>query len=84
MKVTVAQSCLTLCDPMNYTVMEFSRPEYWSPSPGDLPNPGIKPRSPTLQADALTSEPSGKPLNTKIQSLRKPTIETQNYFTILW
>ena len=39
----------------------FSRREYWSrlpfPSPGDLPNPGIKPRSPALQADALTSEP---------------------------
>ena len=41
--------------------------EYWSgqplfPSPGDLPNPGIKLRSPTLQADALPSEPPGKPL----------------------
>ena len=39
----------------------FSRQEYWSglpfPSPGDLPNPGIKPRSPAFQADALTSEP---------------------------
>ena len=39
----------------------FSRQEYWSglpfPSPGDLPDPGIKPRSPTFQADALTSEP---------------------------
>ena len=39
--------------------------EYWNvlpfPSPGDLPNPGIKPRSPTLQADALPSEPPGKP-----------------------
>ena len=39
--------------------MGFSRQEYWSglpfPSPGDLPNPGIEPRSPTLQADALTS-----------------------------
>ena len=31
------------------------------PSPGDLPNPGIKPRSPTLHADALTSAPPGKP-----------------------
>ena len=45
--------------------MEFSRQEYWSgvpfPSPRDLPNPGIKPRSPALQADALTSEPPGKP-----------------------
>ena len=41
--------------------MEFSRPEYWSeypfPSPGDLPNPGIEPRSPTLQVDSLLSEP---------------------------
>ena len=45
--------------------MEFSRQEYWSglpfPSSGDLPNPGIKPRSPALQADALPSEPPGKP-----------------------
>ena len=44
--------------------MGFSRQEYWSefpfPSPGDLPNPGIEPRSPALQADALTSEPPGK------------------------
>ena len=40
--------------------MRFSRQEYWSglpfPSPGDLSNPGIEPRSPALQADALTSE----------------------------
>ena len=45
--------------------MGFSRQEYWSglpfPSPGDLPNPGIEPWSPALRADALTSEPSGKP-----------------------
>ena len=45
--------------------MGFSRQEYWSwlplPSPGHLPDPGIEPRSPTLQADALTSEPPGKP-----------------------
>ena len=43
--------------------MGFSRQEYWSGltflSPGDLPNPGIEPRSPTLQADTLTSEPPG-------------------------
>ena len=41
--------------------MGFSRQEYWSglpfPSPGDLPDPGIEPRSPELEADALTSEP---------------------------
>ena len=44
---------------------EFSRQEYWSGlpflSPGDLPDPGIEPGSPSLQADALLSEPSGKP-----------------------
>ena len=59
----VAQLCLTL-----WTVayqapqsMEFSRQEYWSglpfPSPGDLPDPGMEPRSPALQADTLPSEP---------------------------
>ena len=45
--------------------MGLSRQECWSglpfPSPGDLPDPGIKPGSPTLQADALPSEPPGKP-----------------------
>ena len=45
--------------------MGFSRQEYWSglpfPSPGDLPDPGIKLGSPALEADALTSEPPGKP-----------------------
>ena len=54
--------------------MEFSKQEYWSglpfpsislPFPGDLPNPGIKPGSPTLQADSLPSEPSGKLKNIK-------------------
>ena len=46
--------------------MAFSRQEYWSglpfPSPGDLPDPGIEPWSPALEADTLTSEPPGKPL----------------------
>ena len=48
--------------------MGFSRQEYGSglpfPSPGDLPNPAIEPRSPALQADALNSEPPGKPIIT--------------------
>ena len=64
----VFQSCLTLYHPM-----EFSRPEYWSgypfPSPGDLQNPGIEPRSPALQADSLPSAPLGKPKNTGVGSL---------------
>ena len=45
--------------------MGFSRQEYWSelsfPSPGESSDPGIEPRPPALQADALTSEPPGKP-----------------------
>ena len=45
--------------------MEFSRQEYWSGLPfppiGDLPDPGIKPKSPALRADSLPSEPPGKP-----------------------
>ena len=48
--------------------MEFSRPESWSgqafPSPGDLPNPGIEPRSPALQVNSLAAEPWGKPQQT--------------------
>ena len=53
--------------------MAFSRPEYWSgwlfPSPGDLPKPGIKPRSPVLQADSLPTEPQEKPKNIEVGSL---------------
>ena len=53
--------------------MEFSSPEYWSgypfPYPGDLPNPGIEPRSPALQTDSLPAEPQGKPKNTGVVSL---------------
>ena len=51
--------------------MGLSRQEYWSglpfPSPGDLPEPGIEPRSPILQADTLTSAPPGKPQNLEIK-----------------
>ena len=70
-KVLVTQSCPVLCDPMDSSpsrllhLWEFPRQEYWSglpfPSPGNLPDPGIKPRSPALQADSLPSEPPGKP-----------------------
>ena len=75
--VKVAQSCPTL-QPQELQSMEFSRPEYWSgqlfPSPRDLPNPGIKPWSPTLQADSLPAEPQeGKNSSNKsFQSIRKP------------
>ena len=53
--------------------MEFSRQEYRNvlpfPSPGDLPNPGIKLRSLALQADSLTAEPQEKPKNTGVDGL---------------
>ena len=51
----------------------FSRQEYWDglscPPPGNLPNPGIKPRSPALEVDSLLSESPGKPTNTEMGSL---------------
>ena len=67
--VKVTQSCLTLATP--WTVarkvplsMGFSRQEFWSglpfPSPGDLPDPGIKPMSSAWQADSLLTELGGK------------------------
>ena len=53
--------------------MGFSRQEYWSalpfPSPRNIPNPGIELWSPALRADALTSEPPGKPSTIRIQDL---------------
>ena len=67
----VTQLCPTLCDPMDDSPpgplsIEFSQQEYWSglpsPSPGDLPDPEIKPRSPALQVDSLPTELLGKPL----------------------
>ena len=62
---SVAQSCPTFCSPMGYRYPNrllcpwgFSRQEYWSglpcSPPGDLPNPGIEPRSPALQGDACS------------------------------
>ena len=65
----VTKSCPTLVTPWTVACeaslsMEFSRQEYCSglpsPSPGDLPDTGTEPRSPSLQADSLPSEPQGK------------------------
>ena len=65
----ITQLYPTLCNPWTVAClaslsMGFSRQEYWSglpfPSPGDLPNSGIKPGSPALQADSLPTEPLGK------------------------
>ena len=47
---------------MKFSMPEFSRGQPF-PSPGDLPNPGIEPRSPALQAGSLPAELQGKPLD---------------------
>ena len=64
-KVKAAQLCPTLCNLMDYTVNGIlqARILKWVPFPfsGDLHNPGIKPRSPTLQTDSLPGEPQAKP-----------------------
>ena len=69
-KVLVPQSCPTLCASWTVALQallstEFSKQEYWSgqpfPSPGELPDPGIKPGSPALHTDSLPSEPPDKP-----------------------
>ena len=71
--VKVTQSCPTIYNPMDYIVHGIlqARILEWVafPSPGDLPNPGIEPRSPALQADSSPAEPQGKPKNTGVDSL---------------
>ena len=67
-KTKVAQSCVTLWDPIDcsppgssvHGVLEARILEWLFPSPGDLPKPGIEPRSPALQMDSLPSEPPEK------------------------
>ena len=71
----IAKLCPTLCHPMDCIAcqallsMEFPRQEYWSgllfPFPGDLPNPGIEPGSPALQADSLPLSHQGSPVVNK-------------------
>ena len=70
MEVLVTQLCLILCDSIDCSLPGSSvhgilQQEYWSglpfPSPGDLPDPGIKPGSPALQANSLPYEPLRKP-----------------------
>ena len=82
LKMLVSQPCLTVCNTMDcslpgssvYGVLEWQ--EYWRglpfPSPGDLPDSGIRPRFPTLQVDALPSEPPGKPKIYRVMSKSLP------------
>ena len=89
--VLVVESCLMLCDP--WTVaheaplsMGFPRQGYWRglpfPSPGDAPDPGIEPGSPTLQAGSLPSEPPGKPVEVPKRAFFSPNQPFQLY--IVW
>ena len=72
LSLSLAQLYLTLCDSMDShsgpLSMEFSRQAHWNGLPfsslGDLPDPGIEPRSPTLKADWLPCGPPGKPVYT--------------------
>ena len=67
MCVKVAQSCPTLCNPLDYSVHRIlqARILEWVatpfPSPGDLPTPGIEPMSHTVQVGSLPAEPLRKP-----------------------
>ena len=91
------QSCPALgnpmaCNPPGSSVKEFSRQEYWSvlpcPPPGNLSDPGIEPTSPALQADSLSTEPPGKPIQMIIiisinASLKKLKYSVHFYFLAL-
>ena len=81
-EVKITQSCLTLCNPVDCSIPHSSvhgifQARIWSglpfPFPGHLPNPGIKSGSPALQAQALPSEPPGKP-GTDLQMASFPPI----------
>ena len=90
-----AQLCPTLCDPMDCSLPDsvhgtfqarilewvaFSRG-----SPGDLPDPGMKPRSPALQADSLLSEPPGKPpVKPYIDSIKCPQCSCATQYHYHW
>ena len=86
------QSCLTLCDPVDcsppgssvHGILQVRIPEWVAVSfSRDLPNPGIEPGSPALQADALSSEPPGKPLITKNLSQVSPQRTSSGDFFLL-
>ena len=84
-KVIVTQSCPTLCHPMDYTVHGIlqARLLEWGSLPllqGDLPNPGMEPRSPALQADFLPAEPQGNPINKSTIPILRDSFEFDSSF----
>ena len=83
-QVKVAQLCSTLCNHIIHGILRARILEYsgWAfPSLGDLPKPGIKPRSPTLQADSLPAEPQGKPLLKDLKEVKENQISQVKEFS---
>ena len=78
MKAEVVQLRLTLCDPMDYSprnsLGQNTRMGSLPLLQGNLPNPGIKPRSPGLQADSLPAEQPGKPKKAPRRKLRRKSL----------
>ena len=93
MGAKLLQSCLALCDTVVRQAppsMGFSRQDFWSglpfPSPGDLPDPGVEPGCPALKADALPSEPPGKPngkWKVTFKNCMLSILHNDNTFTII-
>ena len=87
MWVKVAQSCPTLCNSMDspwHSPGQNTGVGKPFPSPGDLPDPGIEPRSPALQADSLSAEPQGKPegmLRCSYKASKKNPLTKKNTIT---
>ena len=80
LEVCLSVLCIVVSDSQAPLSLGFSRPEYWSglpfPSPGDLPNPGIEPRSLALEVDSLLSESPEKPvcLSVPLNELQKEVV----------
>ena len=97
-EVSVTQSWPTLCAPMDHQTplpMGFSRQEHWSglpfPLPGDLPDPGVKPASPPLQADSLPlshlgnlRNPGGSPSSKTITKMHKDKLLHSSVCWVSW
>ena len=84
------QSCSVFATP--WTVVRqaplsvgFSRQEYWSGfSPGNLPNPGFEPASPTLAGRFFTAEPSGKPFTKEMATLKELSLVGERWREVGW
>ena len=90
--VLVAQSCPTLCNPMDCSspgssVHGILQAKNWSglpfPSPEDLPHPGIKPESPALQADSLLTEPSRKPVSKSPNVMHSSPTQINSFYALV-